>query len=102
MVRLYDCNPAYMKTIFQKTLRENPRRPNDLRVQGYKGITYGRNSLRNLGPQVWNKLPEEIKSAPSLSIFNNLIKVWSDFMCSCKMCKAVGNINDPNDSNDDN
>ena len=48
---LNDCNPAYMKTIFQKTLRENPRRPNDLRVQRYKGIIYCRNSLRTLGTQ---------------------------------------------------
>ena len=86
-----------MKTIFQKTLRNNPRRPNNLQVQGFKGITYGKNSLRTLGTQIWNNLPEDFKSASSLSMFENLIKVWSDFNCSCKMCKAVGNINDPND-----
>ena len=57
-----------------------------------------KNSLRTLGTQVWNNLPDDFKSAPNLSIFNNLIKVWSDFKCSCKMCKAVGNLNDPNDS----
>ena len=95
---LNDYNPGYMKTIFQKTLRENSRRPNNLRIQGFKGVTYGKNSLRTLGTQVWNNLPEDFKSAPNLSIFNNLIKVWSDFKCSCKMCKAVGNFNDPNDS----
>ena len=33
-------------------------------------------------------------------MIENLIKVWSDFNCSCKMCKAVGNINDPNDDDD--
>ena len=95
---LNDYNPGYMKTIFQKTLRENSRRPNNLRIQGFKGVTYGKNSLRTLGTEVWNNLPEDFKSAPNLSIFNNLIKVWSDFKCSCKMCKAVGNFNDPNDS----
>jgi len=98
---LNDCNPGYMKTIFQKTLRNNPRRPNNLQVQGFKGITYGKNSLRTLGTQIWNNLPEDFKSASSLSMFENLIKVWSDFNCSCKMCKAVGNINDPNDDDDD-
>ena len=97
---LNDCNPGYMKTIFQKTLRNNPRRPNNLQVQGFKGITYGKNSLRTLGTQIWNNLPEDFKSASSLSMFENLIKVWSDFNCSCKMCKAVGNINDPNDADD--
>ena len=49
---LNDCNPGYMKTIFQKTLRENPRRPNNLRVQGYKGVTYGKNSLRTSGTNI--------------------------------------------------
>ena len=97
---LNDCNPGYMKTIFQKTLRENPRRPNNLRVQGYKGVTYGKNSLRTLGTNIWNNLPEDLKSVSNLSTFNNLIKVWSDFNCTCKMCLAVGNINDPNDSID--
>ena len=58
---LNDCNPGYMKTIFQKTLRNNPRRPNNLRVQGFKGITYGKNSLRTLGTQIWNNLPEDFK-----------------------------------------
>ena len=66
-----------MKTIFVKTLRENSRRPNDLRRQGF---TYGQNSLRELG---------------TLINFKNLIKTWSEFKCSCKMCKIVENINDP-------
>ena len=79
-------------------MKENSRRPNNLRIQGFKGVTYGKNSLRTLGTQVWNNLPEDFKSAPSLSVFNNLIKVWSDFKCSCNMCKAVGNLNDPNDN----
>ena len=70
---LNNCNPGYMKTIFQKTLRNNPRRPNNLRVQGFRGITYGKNSLRTLGTQIWNNLPEDFKSASSLSMFENLI-----------------------------
>ena len=86
-----------MKTIFQKTLRENSRRPNNLRIQGFKGVTYGKNSLRTLGTQVWNNLPEDFKSAPSLSIFNNL-KVRSDYKSSSKKCKAARDFNDPNDS----
>ena len=83
-----------MKTIFVKTLRENSRRPNDLRRLRFRGITYGQNSLRELGTQVWNNLPEEFKSAPSLINFKNLIKAWSELKCSCKMYKIVGNIND--------
>ena len=98
---LNDCNPEYMKTIFVKNLRENSRRPNDLQRQGFRGITYGQNSLREVGAQIWNKLPENFKSAPSLINFKNLIKTWSDFRCSCKMCKAVGNKNDPIDDEDD-
>ena len=36
-------------------------------------VTYGSNSLRSLGPQVWNGLPNDMKSAENLKIFKNML-----------------------------
>ena len=35
------------------------------------------NSLKFLGPNIWNCLQEELKSANSLNIFKNLITEWN-------------------------
>ena len=88
-----DYNPSYMKNIFIQNLRAATRRPNDIVPQGFKGITYGKNSLRVIAPTIWNKLPDDLKTAPSLQIFKRLIKTWIDIgHCKCKLCKAMGNI----------
>ena len=83
-------NPSYMKDVFMKNSRATTRRPNDIIVQGYKGITYGKNSLRVIAPTVWNKLPNDLRTAPSLQFFKGLIKTWNDFEhCKCKMCNVM-------------
>ena len=75
---------------FMKNSRATTRRPNDIIVQGYKGITYGKNSLRVIAPTVWNKLPNDLRTAPSLQFFKGLIKTWNDFEhCKCKMCNVM-------------
>ena len=92
-------NPSYMKEIFMQNSRAaGSRRPNDIIAQGYKGITYGKNSLRVIAPGVWNNLPNDLRTAPSLQFFKGLIKTWSDFdNCKCKMCKVMVSVSDPND-----
>ena len=89
---LNNLNPAYMKDIFVRNNRsENSRRPNDLSKPSVQGCTYGSNSLRSLGPNIWNSLPEDFKSAQSLKIFKKLISTWDGESCSCKLCRMCGN-----------
>ena len=45
-------NPSYMRDIFIKNTRDNSRYANNLLKQGFKGITYGKNSLRTMAPYV--------------------------------------------------
>ena len=42
-------------------------------------------------PNIWNNLTEELKTAPNLCIFKNLIKTWTEFNCLCRMCEVMGN-----------
>ena len=55
-----------------------------------KELRHGQRSLTHLGPEIWNKLPEEWKSASSLYTLKNVMKTWTNINCNCRMCKALG------------
>ena len=65
------------------------RNSNDLKHYRPNQVTFGSNSLRSLGPQIWNGLPNEIKSAENLNSFKNMIKKWDGQNCKCSACKYV-------------
>ena len=61
---LKNLNPSFMQDIFKiKSSRYSLRKSNDLQHYRPNQVTFGSNSLRSLGPQTWNGLPNEIKTA---------------------------------------
>ena len=48
---------------------------------------FGNKSLRAFGANMWNTLPEYIKSTTSLLEFKKFIKTWSGPKCKCSVCK---------------
>ena len=73
-------NPPYMKYIFQKPIsRTSKRLRHNICSAKHYQVNFGTKSLRVLGPQIWNKLPENIKSADILQIFKRLIKGFQGF-----------------------
>ena len=48
---------------------------------------YGLNSIPYKANQLWNLLPKNHKSSPSLTLFKNEIKFWQCFNCPCNKCK---------------
>ena len=83
---LNDLNPTYMQDLFY--LRSSSaRRPNNIAVVRTNTNTYGTKSLRSLGPQIWNSLPEPIKAETSLAHFRSLINTWFGKECLRNMCK---------------
>ena len=82
---LNDLNPPYMKEIFtQNTIRIPERKK--LLVKSTHTKKYGTDSLRHLGPKIWNSLPQDIRDSTSLFIFKSQIKTWSGPSCSCIAC----------------
>ena len=65
---LNDLNPDYMKNIFRKRANRHSNRLNNIEVPTVNQVTYGKNSLRALGPRIWNSLPNHIKSSETLLI----------------------------------
>ena len=53
-----------------------------------KSVHYGLETLRSLGPKIWNILPESIKSSATLSLFKRNSKTWTPLKCPCRLCKT--------------
>ena len=62
------------------------RGPNDLQHDRLNQTTFGTNSIRSLGPQIWNLVPNDIRSAENVVQFKRLIKSWDRATCRCNVC----------------
>ena len=66
-----ELNPSFMTKIFTlNTGRIASRKV--LKVKSQVSRRYGTNSLRSLGPRIWNALPLEIRTCEYLSTFNSM------------------------------
>ena len=59
---------------------------NKLIVKIQRTKQYGTDTLRSLGPKIWNSLPTEIKNSDNLGTFKVLTKTWSGPNCCCSLC----------------
>ena len=79
---LHNLNPLYMKNIFYKSnSRSSERLKFNIQTQRYNQAKFGKNSMRVLGPILWNSLPNSIKSSQSLIHFKKFIKTWGNHGC---------------------
>ena len=72
------------------------RRRNSIAVVRTNTNMYVTKSLRSLGPQIWNSLPENIKAETSFAHFRSLINTWFGKECLCNLCKNTGTPNPTN------
>ena len=81
-------NPPFMQNIFKlRSSNYSLRNPNNLAHVRPNQTTFGSNSLTFIAPQIWNGLPDRIKSAENLKSFKDLIKQWNGPNCKCSACK---------------
>ena len=76
-----------MKEIFTLS-HYKTHKPFNLFVSGRKTSKYGNNSLRALGPHIWNSFPIEIKKMNCIIRFKEFIKKWYGLECKCVDCKS--------------
>ena len=77
-------NPPFMQSIFKlRSSNYSLRNPNNLANVRPNQTTFGSKSLMSIGPQIWNGLPNELKSAENLKSFKDLIKQWNGPNCKC-------------------
>ena len=54
---------------------------------------FGIESIANIAAKIWNKIPNKIKEACSLTVFKSKIKKWVPEGCPCRLCKTyVGQV----------
>ena len=53
-----------------------------------KTVRWGTESLTNLGPIIWDIVPTDIKSLPTLHSLKQRIKQWDPQNCPCRLCKV--------------
>ena len=51
-----------------------------------KTVNYGLQTLRSLGPKVWDMIPNDLKNVASVSIFKTKIRKWTPEKCPCRLC----------------
>ena len=72
---LNDINPSFMKNLFNK--RNNiTEEKNDLITHTRNSVAFASNSLRFLGPHIWNTLPENIKEITYFEKIKEPINIW--------------------------
>ena len=55
-------------------------------IHNPKTVRFGTETLRNLGPKIWDIIPSDIKNSPSLINFKHKIKKWIPLNCPCRLC----------------
>ena len=85
--------PSYITIFFVKNDNAyNLRNSNDFQIPRFNTITYGRHSIKYMGPYIWSKISKEIKTAPSLNAFKNQVRdldlerIISEKCNNCYLC----------------
>ena len=67
----YNICPPYIKDLFiLDKSRYGLRNSGDFFIPRYKTTTYGKDSLRYMGPVIWSKLSKDIKNVIKVKILN--------------------------------
>ena len=88
--------PTFMREIFPlRNLRNVECVAGNIRNQvdfyntaNPKSTNCGLETLRHLGPIVWNAIPKIIRDSPSLIIFKARVNAWEPSNCPCRLCKT--------------
>ena len=73
--------------VSKNDINYNMRVKHDFQRKKHNKVLCGSETLRVLGPKIWDLVPDDIKIASSLSLFKSNIKKWSITNCPCRLCK---------------
>ena len=60
----------------------------DFSVLQVNTVCFGQNSIKYLGPLIWNSIPTALRNVESFVEFKSLIKNWKPSNCPCRLCKG--------------
>ena len=68
--------------------QDNLRSWSDFNLPIVRTVNYGIESIRYLGPKIWQSLPTNIKEVATIERFKSVIKNWKPESCPCRFCKT--------------
>ena len=82
-----EIGPSSVHDLFStKELPYHLRDPSKIEQPKVDTTTFGLNSLKYLGSNLWNKLPANLKDEVDVKVFKNLLKTWKGPLCKCGIC----------------
>ena len=81
-------NIDFMREVFP--LRNNSynlEENNEFLQPKVKTVSYGMETIRVRGPQLWQKFPSQIKISTSLKDFKSKIRNWNPSDCQFRLCR---------------
>ena len=85
---IHNLSPEYLQSLVKvKSSTYNFRYSNILETPQVRTTRYGKNSFRFEAVQVWNSLPEDIRTVDKYKDFVRLIRTWTGSKCKCAMCE---------------
>ena len=92
VIEMYKCkhglSPIFVQNIFKGNESQyNLRHKSDFLRRRIRTVRFGSESLSNIGPQIWDLVPQNIKNSTSLSVFKEKIRKWKIEECPCRLCK---------------
>jgi len=85
---LNNLNPSFMKELFDRRYTFTRGKYN-LDIPRRNTVKFGDNSIKSLGPHIWNSLPEKIKAEESYEKFKEFIDTWYGPNCKCFLCASL-------------
>ena len=87
--------PKYIADLFYKIDTKYSLRNKEFAMPRFNTTTYGKHSIRYIGPKLWSLTPKNIRDLPSLSVFRQRIRKFdlnsllADTHCSdCILCQT--------------
>ena len=82
-------SPPIMNDIFfSRQNIYNLQKLQELSISTKDTMNFGMETISYRGPQLWNLIPDKIKSEPSLELLKKKTRKWKYEPCSCRMCNT--------------
>ena len=82
-------SPDFVCQLFSKSnVTYNLRNVIDFERPTVNTVWWGTETVRNISPQIWELIPSDIKTSPSLASFKLKLKSWKPENCPCRVCKT--------------
>ena len=80
--------PTAISSLFlQCSNSRHTRSQSDFWIPQVHTVYFGQNSVRYLGPLIWNSIPTALRKVESFVEFKFLIKNWKPSNCAYRLCK---------------